>query len=86
METTRQGQGQGQGRMEDKYQYQDKTLAPRQKETIEKLCEGKIRKEIADEMGVTVDTIRNYITGARERTGARTTNQLVAWVARGEVR
>lgn len=46
-------------------------LTPRQTEVMREICQGKIGKEIANEMGVSTRTVETHIQLAKRALGAR---------------
>ncbi|UWZ84664.1 helix-turn-helix domain-containing protein [Occallatibacter riparius] len=56
-------------------------LTPRQAEIVVLLCRGFEYKEIAAELGISHQVVRNYMANAVRRSGARTATQLAVWVA-----
>lgn len=53
-------------------------LTKRQKAVVELMIQGKLIKEIADELGIAERTVKEFRQQAKERFGARTCYQLVA--------
>ncbi len=56
-------------------------VTPRQLEIMLKLCEGKVNKQIAWELGVTTATVKAHIRNAIARLGAKNRVNAVAIVA-----
>jgi DNA-binding CsgD family transcriptional regulator len=58
-----------------------------EKETavLERLSNGSRRKEIADDLKVSLSTVNNRIYDAQKRNGLRTSEHLLAWFVRGAV-
>lgn len=56
-------------------------VTPRQMEIMMKLCEGKVNKQIAYELGVTTATVKAHIRFAIKRLGAKNRVHAVALVA-----
>ncbi|XYK81813.1 MAG: helix-turn-helix domain-containing protein [Labrenzia sp.] len=56
-------------------------VTPRQLEIMMKLCEGKVNKQIAYELGVTTATVKAHIRFAIKRLGAKNRVHAVAMVA-----
>ncbi len=56
-------------------------VTPRQLEIMLKLCEGKVNKQIAYELGVTTATVKAHIRFAIKRLGAKNRVHAVAMVA-----
>jgi DNA-binding NarL/FixJ family response regulator len=53
-------------------------LSAREKEVLERLARGRAYKQIADELGVSIDTIRTYIRRIYEKLQVRTRTEAVA--------
>lgn len=58
-------------------------LTPRQREAVELAASGLRHAEIAARMGISIHQVRRLLREARERTGARTSRELVASSLRG---
>jgi DNA-binding NarL/FixJ family response regulator len=56
-------------------------VTPRQLEILLKLCEGKVNKQIAYELGVSIATVKAHIRNAITRLGAKNRTNAVAIVA-----
>jgi len=56
-------------------------VTPRQLEIMLKLCEGKVNKQIAYELDVSIATVKAHIRNAITRLGARNRTNAVAIVA-----
>lgn len=56
-------------------------VTPRQLQIMMKLCEGKVNKQIAYELGVTTATVKAHIRFAIKRLGAKNRVHAVAMVA-----
>jgi len=54
------------------------SLAPRERDTVRLLAQGRKLREAAEELGITVKTIDKYIASAKAKTGARTSEHMVA--------
>lgn len=57
------------------------SVTPRQLEIMLKLCEGKVNKQIAYELDVSIATVKAHIRNAITRLGARNRTNAVAIVA-----
>lgn len=57
-------------------------LARRQLETVKWLADGKTADETAELMGISTNTVNNYITAAKDRTGSSRGVSLVAMALR----
>jgi DNA-binding CsgD family transcriptional regulator len=57
-------------------------LTPREQETLDLLAEGLVLKDIAAELGVTVETVRGYVKSLQVKLGAHTQLQAVLAAAR----
>ncbi|GIX50281.1 MAG: DNA-binding response regulator [Limisphaera sp.] len=53
-------------------------LSPREREVLEGLAEGRAYKEIADKLGVSIHTVRNYIRRIYEKLHVRSRTEAVA--------
>lgn len=53
-------------------------LTPRQRQVVELYSAGKMQKEIANELGITIHTVWFLLSTARKKLGVRNTRQLVA--------
>lgn len=58
-------------------------LSPREREVLEGLAEGRAYKEIADKLGVSIHTVRNYIRRIYEKLHVRSRTEAVAKFLRG---
>ncbi|MEM5583120.1 LuxR C-terminal-related transcriptional regulator [Roseibium sp. AS2] len=56
-------------------------VTPRQLEILLKLCEGKVNKQIAYDLGVSIATVKAHIRNAITRLGAKNRTNAVAIVA-----
>ena len=54
-------------------------LTPRQIEVLELTACGLSGKQIASRLGISRRTVEDHFTRMRERTGTRTTSELVCW-------
>jgi DNA-binding CsgD family transcriptional regulator len=59
-------------------------LPPAEHDVVRLLADGLYLEEVAARRCVSRNTVRNQVASARERTGARTCNQLCALLARAE--
>jgi DNA-binding CsgD family transcriptional regulator len=59
----------------------DRTVTPRQLEVMLKLCQGKVTKQIAYEMDVSMATVKAHIRNAITRLGAKNRVHAAAMVA-----
>jgi len=55
----------------------DQHITPRQRQILVLLCSGFRRQEIADELGITVETVKSHISHAYQVTGAHNQIQLI---------
>ena len=55
-------------------------LSPREREVVQLVALGKTSRDIADELSVSIETVRTHIRNALAKTGTRTRAQLVAQV------
>lgn len=60
-----------------------KRLTEKQEETLRGLCAGKMQKQIAGEMRVSLSTVGSHINGLRRKFGVRTVRELIALCAQG---
>jgi len=56
-----------------------KLFSPRENEVMHYLCAGKSPKEIAHEMGLSLNTIQQYIRGTMRKAGVKRTTELVLY-------
>lgn len=61
------------------------TLRDGEREVLDRLCDGYERKEIAEELGISLSTVNNRVYEATKRNGLRTSVHLVAWYIRDAV-
>lgn len=57
-------------------------LSPRQRQVTELLCEGYTHRGVANKLGISPNTVRDYVNTARLRAGCETTYQLIAVVVK----
>jgi len=55
------------------------TLSERETEIVEMIAKGKSKKEIADELNLSVRTVENHTRNAFIKTGCRKSTELVFW-------
>lgn len=60
-----------------------KRLTPRESEVIALVGDGKINKEIADTLGMSLNTVKFHLSNAMQKLDARTRAQAVAIWLRG---
>lgn len=51
-------------------------LSPRQKDIVQMMLQGRSQKEIGRTLGISYNTVRQHLKGARDRTGSETSLQL----------
>ena len=59
-------------------------LSPREQQVLEKLAEGRLVKEIADQLGLGFGTVRTYIRRVYEKLGVRSRSQAAALYYRSQ--
>lgn len=57
-------------------------LSPRQQQVTELLCKGYTYRGAANALGISPNTVRDYVNTARLRAGCETTYQLIAVVSK----
>lgn len=60
-------------------------LSERELQVLKLVAEGDTDQDIADQLGLSVSTVRSYLDRIRQKTGARRRSQLTRVVLRGEV-
>lgn len=55
------------------------TLSQREETVVEKISEGKTKKEIANELNLSVRTVENHTRKAFIKTGCRKSTELTTW-------
>lgn len=61
-----------------------RSLAPRLKQTLELLCDGKSEKEIAFKLGISPHTVHNYVKALHQRFNVSSRGELIAAATRSE--
>jgi DNA-binding CsgD family transcriptional regulator len=59
-----------------------KKLSPREEEVAYKISLGRTTKEIAEAMGISVNTVKMHLTRIRLKLGVSKSTQVAAWAAR----
>lgn len=59
-------------------------LTEREYQIVRMLARGELQKNIATDLGTSLDSVKNSLNTARRKVGANTTVQLVAMVVRKE--
>lgn len=55
------------------------TLSNKETRVVSEIAQGKTKKEIANELGLSVRTIENQTRSALKKTGCRKSTELVGW-------
>ena len=54
-------------------------LTPRQEDVVRLVAQGKKNREIAEELGLSIESIKTYVARIREKLGLATKVQLAIW-------
>jgi DNA-binding NarL/FixJ family response regulator len=54
-------------------------LTPRDRQVLERVAQGKNNKQIAEELGLASQTVRNYITNIYSKIGVSSRSEAVVW-------
>lgn len=57
------------------------SLSPRQSQIVQRLIDGKTRKEVQSELGLAKQTVSTHLLAAQQKVGAKTVHQLIAIVS-----